>query len=386
MISRGTLEGLNALRFWAAASIIIYHSALLPALPQTSAFSSVITNFGGFGVPLFYAVSAFSLAYRYEGQLQGPEAIRTFYIRRFFRIAPLFYVMMIVWLLVYWFRGQSVAPSLVVSSATFTFNLLPGHSEGYVWASWSIGVEMLFYAVFPVLLISINGLSRAFTCFVAAAILAASWEFGFKDASQTVRTFANFSIMAFLHHFAAGLMAFFIWKNWTLSDVNKRLLVCTVIGAGIAFVANALAVQTMFGRVLGWDHSRAGMTTSMALLFAGLIIGMSFAKFRLIWLRWTAKLGEASFSLYLWHPLIIGIFVDTGMYSKIYAVVEDPRLAFIGCLGLNFLTIVSVSLASFAMIEQRMGGLAARAFEEVRVSRRSVKVTGDEIAGTTTSR
>lgn len=74
------------------------------------------------------------------------------------------------------------------------------------------------------------------------------------------------------------------------------------------------------------------------------------------------------------------------MYSKIYAVVEDPRLAFIGCLGLNFLTIVSVSLASFAMIEQRMGGLAARAFEEVRVSRRSVKVTGDEIAGTTTSR
>ena len=37
----------------------------------------------------------------------------------------------------------------VLLSASFLFNLFPGHMEGFVWASWTIGIEMLFYAIFP---------------------------------------------------------------------------------------------------------------------------------------------------------------------------------------------------------------------------------------------
>ena len=36
-------------------------------------------------------------------------------------------------------------------SVLFIFNFIPGSETGIVWASWTIGVEMVFYAIFPLL-------------------------------------------------------------------------------------------------------------------------------------------------------------------------------------------------------------------------------------------
>ena len=47
-----------------------------------------------FGVPLFFVVTAFSLAFGYMQRLRSLSDIAVFYIRRFARIAPLFYCML----------------------------------------------------------------------------------------------------------------------------------------------------------------------------------------------------------------------------------------------------------------------------------------------------
>jgi peptidoglycan/LPS O-acetylase OafA/YrhL len=159
MSQRPQLEGANAVRFWAAMSIVLFHLALLPK-KELPAFLSVIPNFAGFGVPLFYVLSAFALSYGYYASLESGAAIRRFYARRFFRIAPLFYLMMAVCLTQLWIRGIGVPASQIFSSATFIFNLIPGHSESFVPAAWSIGVEMLFYAVFPFIMMLITNVAR----------------------------------------------------------------------------------------------------------------------------------------------------------------------------------------------------------------------------------
>jgi len=145
------LEGIEALRGVAALMVLLYHLVELLKVPLPGSLGFIRSHFG-LGVPLFYALSGFVLAYGYSGNLRTPPDIRAFYIRRFFRIAPLFYSMLCAWLIVNWIVWQS-KPSLVplLLNVTFLFGLVPGMHESIVWAGWSIGIEMLFYLMFPVI-------------------------------------------------------------------------------------------------------------------------------------------------------------------------------------------------------------------------------------------
>jgi peptidoglycan/LPS O-acetylase OafA/YrhL len=77
----------------------------------------------------------------------------------------------------------------VLTSVTFTFNLFPSQVEGIVWASWSIGVEMLFYAIMPLLALLVRNIRQAVALFVATVLVAAAWHEAFKGASGTSEDF-----------------------------------------------------------------------------------------------------------------------------------------------------------------------------------------------------
>ena len=86
--ARPHLGGVESLRAYAAFAIVIFHVIHLTqaAVPQSLEF---MKNFFGYGVPLFFVVSAFSLAYGYEGRLSREGELTEFYLRRLMRIAPL---------------------------------------------------------------------------------------------------------------------------------------------------------------------------------------------------------------------------------------------------------------------------------------------------------
>jgi peptidoglycan/LPS O-acetylase OafA/YrhL len=112
-----------------------------------------------------------------EARRGEPNQISRFYIRRFFRIAPLFYLM----LLIYWlrdaFRLGVVHPiSEVLVNASFLFNLIPAHITGFVWASWTIGVMVIFYLIFPVIHRWVRTLPAALTFFFAAVLMTWGWS------------------------------------------------------------------------------------------------------------------------------------------------------------------------------------------------------------------
>lgn len=102
------------------------------------------------GVELFFVVSAFSLCLSMPSHGRDARPILGFAIRRFFRIAPLFYLM-IVFMSYRNISGVVIDWKSISLNILFLFNLVPGYQVSIVPAGWTIGVEMVFYLIFPVL-------------------------------------------------------------------------------------------------------------------------------------------------------------------------------------------------------------------------------------------
>ena len=111
-----------------------------------------VVRFGGSGVFLFFVISGFSLSMTMSRHLKHSSPMISYGLSRFFRIAPLFYVLLVVTLIRDHFLFHlSHSRREIVENALFLFNFLPGYQLGIVWASWTIGIEMIYYCFFPLL-------------------------------------------------------------------------------------------------------------------------------------------------------------------------------------------------------------------------------------------
>ena len=106
----GRRETLDALRGLAAVLIFVFHFfALYPSgtVPACGALNQVVLNYFAMGVPLFYALSGVSLYIGYFGKHSKPGFVQDFYLRRLFRILPLFYAAALGWFLIFYSRGAT---------------------------------------------------------------------------------------------------------------------------------------------------------------------------------------------------------------------------------------------------------------------------------------
>lgn len=336
---RVKLDGLESVRWYAAAAIIIFHVAKIPDQQPSDGVMGLV-KFLNFGVPLFYVVSAFGLWYGYLGRLESRGQIMQFYRRRFFRIAPLFYVMLVVYAVL---LGFNVSLWKVLTSVTFVFNLVPSHVEGIVWASWSIGVEMLFYAIMPLLALLVKNLRGAIIMFVTTVAIATLWDAALADATGTMEDYRYFSLINFLYFFAAGitgLLAFVRFREEHPEAVQRLGMI--LLGASAALIAVLMLVD---------HHTVPVVRAAWAVSLTGLTVGLSAAPIRAFVNPVSQHLGRASFSLYLLHPPIIGVMDRGGLIDQLYA-------EFGGVLGysiailITFAVVTPLALLSFRFIEQ----------------------------------
>jgi len=95
---KGRLDGLEVVRGLAAISIVIFHLAAIYVPVPAGPMFAIVHSLSG-AVPIFFAVSAFSLLYGYSEKLFDNQILARFYIRRIFRIFPLFYLMLALYIL-----------------------------------------------------------------------------------------------------------------------------------------------------------------------------------------------------------------------------------------------------------------------------------------------
>lgn len=124
-----------------------------------------------YGVQLFYVVSAFTLFLSFIRRKETELAVnRNFYIRRFFRIAPMYYLAIVYYLWQNgfgtrgkWMSGEpGITPANILSNVFFLHGTNPNWINTVVPGGWSVAVEMSFYLFVPLLVRWIRSSSQAF--------------------------------------------------------------------------------------------------------------------------------------------------------------------------------------------------------------------------------
>jgi peptidoglycan/LPS O-acetylase OafA/YrhL len=332
------LHGIDALRGLAASMIVVFHivginrMALPPAL-------SFISSYFGLGVPLFFVISAFSLFYTYSERMAGLTEVSAYLIRRFARIAPLFYAMLVVWIVTSHYKlHQTFSLAEIVANLTFVFNFIPAWQTSIVWAGWSIGVEFLFYALLPMLVSFVRDARAA--VIVLLVCLAVAWSF------QSAPATPEFTFFTYGPFFAMGIIAWTLSHRKTEVRAGKRNALCAVCAAVVPAI---LMVSPGPFRTFLWALSYKRVEFYMwGGVFMLLVYSQAVHPLSLISNRVTRFLGEISFSLYLLHPWLILMFAP--VYSFLGRRVS-PGLCFcISTIG-TFAVLVPFAWVAYRVIE-----------------------------------
>jgi peptidoglycan/LPS O-acetylase OafA/YrhL len=145
------LDYIDSLRGLAIILVITVHVGVY--YPLTNQTLQIIINQGARGVQLFFVVSAFTLVTSWN---QRKDGAASFYIRRFCRIAPMFWLAIAFFVLLNGLTPRHDAPAglsgwHVALTALFMHGWLPETINSVVPGGWSIAVEMTFYIFFPVI-------------------------------------------------------------------------------------------------------------------------------------------------------------------------------------------------------------------------------------------
>jgi peptidoglycan/LPS O-acetylase OafA/YrhL len=153
------LPELDGLRGFAALGAVLFHYLVGPSMRSSLAggIRSAL-EFGPFSVDTFFVLSGFLIGGILLRARESPNYYRTFYVRRAYRILPLYYLWITVCLAFLFFApGWGVAitgyrfPFVAASFLLFFHNFVPTIVRSSFIASpmWTLAVEEHFYLVAP---------------------------------------------------------------------------------------------------------------------------------------------------------------------------------------------------------------------------------------------
>jgi exopolysaccharide production protein ExoZ len=318
------LEGLDYLRGLAAFGIMCYHFTGWILGAQHVEADSVWTRIGIYGVAIFYILSGLTLYLVYRRrQKEGTFSIGDFYIKRVFRIFPLLWIVIILTMLIH-----KSHPSLFVMLLNFSGLFSVFQWDKYIGTGvWSIGNELSFYLLFPIIFVPLR--KYRLISIVASFIIIISFgffalELGLKDSLVSGwKIYINPLNQA-------GLFILGIWGGYYLNKVviKKHIL--------LMILATSVALFLFFpisGKSINLVANQNRIIFTM--ICAGICVFFYKSELRLPFIhRPLTLLGEASYSVYLLHPIIWFSF-------KAITPSQPPVISFVFCiaatLGVSYL-------------------------------------------------
>ena len=336
----GKLAGLNALRGLAALTIMIFHVWGIHKL-TLGPLNAFVPVYLGLGVPLFFVISGFSLFLSTRPRVGREGWIADYACRRFMRIAPLFYALVLFYIGFNIYYGSPVPWRFVFGTLSMLFNLMPGSQQSFVWAGWTIGVEMLFYLMLPYLLMGISGQrSAALITLLATGVSIVFYQF--YTAQNYPEDYARTGFLSNIGVFLYGILGYFLYNALKDRPVARSsglwLLALAVVLAAALYRWEFDPLPFLENRSLRWSP-----------VFALLVVSQCLRPVSLLSNRPLAFLGRLSFGLYLWHPPLV--YKMKGLYDYIDGTGLPPDQAFALCAVATLAILIPIAGLANVLIE-----------------------------------
>lgn len=299
------LPGLDALRGLLVLAVVLYHFTVWFGLcasgtPANMAYAKA----GNYGVSAFFILSGFLLVRTSPWTRVAQEGLRAYYLRRWLRLAPVFYLAVLANVLLGLGMGPEPRLRFLLENATLTFGLFhPNHA--LVTGGWFVGLVVLLYAAYPALARLLAALRPGWDLPVLAllVLLLAAWSLpatlqGVLGAPEGARFHAYVQPGNQVFLFALGglLAALHQRAGWRLAPLPFLVLVAL----GVALLLRPVPVfHDHLEALTGWlRYRQLALVAALVMLFS----------LRGVWPRWIdaplALLGLWSYGLYLAHPFL----------------------------------------------------------------------------------
>ena len=330
------IDSLDWQRGLLAFAIMLYHLTGWQIAELDS--SSLLGRLGIYGVSMFFVLSGLSMAIVYHKYLDGAQTSIHFFLRRIFRIWPL------LWLAIFFSVAASTSagagPSwrLVAINLTTAFGFI--NPSLYInTGAWSIGNEMVYYALTPLIIYAFNK-RLVFGNLLTGATILLGIVFSFHilrtDESLAAQWAHYINPFNNLFLYCAGIAIYYNTCSWQFSKMQSLLCFAAPIALFVLFPARGdqVTIVTGLGRIV--------------FCFASVALVLAFYKNvfmipQAISVPLT-HLGVLTYGMYLLHPIVYQstllawkqLHLDIGPYGVIAVTISVTLL---------------VAQASFKMLE-----------------------------------
>lgn len=303
----GHIKELDGVRGLAIALVIVWHYIGVP-LEGEGLFAAIIrgaTRLTYSGVDLFFVLSGFLIGRILMEAKGSTNFFKVFYIKRVFRIFPLYYLLIIGYLLfiatgldgwVPWLFGESLP---MWSYPLFLQNLFMVDHFGphFLGISWSLAVEEQFYLLLPLTIFLIP--RKAVPWIAIIGILAAPViRYVLPGQLGFVVLFARMDSLL------AGVLLAWLYLEkdaWALVKQHSNWLWLPLLGCIAA--ASLLSLRIISYGPLNPSMLTLLYTSAVALALArpdsGIAGGLRSS--------WLSYLGKISYGIYIYHQVVAGV-------------------------------------------------------------------------------
>jgi len=270
MRERAKLLEIQILRAVAALAVVFAHIGI--DLRYWGKVDIGWTDAGNAGVDLFFVISGFIMVYIAWDRFGVPGAPVDFFIRRLIRIVPLYWIVTTGYVLLNTYPASRIIASyLFIPDPSADAAKLPVILQG-----WTLNFEMFFYTTLAIALF----LPRLAALCCVSALMAGIVMLQVPYYGSTI-----------ILEFVLGLWIGFAYRNQISLPPAARI-------AGITLGVFAI-VATAF---LPPQDRLLSFGIPAALIVAGAVLGTPVPSSRVV--RALVLLGDASYALYLTHPLM----------------------------------------------------------------------------------
>jgi len=325
---KGVLGPVQVLRAIAASMVVVTHCYLY-VVPHQPLF----VNLGTLGVAIFFIISGFIMYHTCRNQWTGSPAVaRGFFARRLHRIVPL-----------YWLVTSAIVALLLVAGhavpawkAALSYLFIPYDFNGekfrpVLGVGWTLDFEMFFYLLFAAALLLPKRIGLPAVLGLLAVLGLAG--FGFALTQPIILLFGVGIVLGWVRDSFSVRMRHSILVTAALFALTPLALTIDTHPSQLVFLPGiwAMALAWAVPAIFAPDDARSG--------------------------RFGLWLGDASYLLYLSHPLVVTVLGVGARYAGLTNITEKAVTAVI-----MLVTAIIVAMFGHLWVEKPLARLTAPIF------------------------